>query len=839
MLDSIRQVFWPLVIPSLVLLFVQTPAQSASDDQRFLEGLRARRLYALAESFCHERLADDELADTDSALLTGELIRCYVGQAVNAPPQDRDPLWQRARETAEEFRQNHKDNLRGILIRVQDALTVLTRGELHRQEAEVVFDPAPALESAKSEIREAVRLLEELDKELAREIPLRHRRTLKPVELTADELISLGHNVQYQLARAYRNRALCYPKGSDDRLAALTQATDQLRKPLTQTTADDPLVYRIRIDLALCARLLGSFDAAQQVLDTIERGQPTPSARLHARAEAARLRLDGGRPKEAIAILAQGRRLGGKVSAELDFAHLETYIALWKEAIEKQDQAQADEWRKKAVAVVKLVEQTHGPYWGRRSDLLLVNTAGAARGHGNVEILMRTADNLYRKGQLDDAVSAYDQAAQAARDAEDDEQAFDLFYKAAFVEHTRKNYEQATRRLRDLGHTMQSHAKAPNAHRLAAWNAAQWAKDAPQGLTEYAEILKEHTRLWPQGETTDTARLWLGRLKESQNDLEAAIESYQAVSSDYGQAAEAIHAAARCWTTRLERSKSEGEPYEDLAGEATGFFEGRIAQLRNESGAEWNELDRFCAEQAARIYLRFTTDGYAKAESILGAAMGGSPAPDPSWTTMAQSLLVIALAGQQGRHAEAEQLLTRIGSSSPERLLEMLDGLEKIAESAGPQVKQELAKLKLAVADGLIRDSSQVAPEKRQMLERLRAESLILAGRRPEAVAAYAELAKKHPDSGSIQEAYGDLLLNGEDKASWQAALDQWRRVAARSRPRTDRWFKAKYSVALALLKLGERQQAADRIRYLQAIPPGLKNTPWEERFQKLLRRCE
>lgn len=839
MLDSNRQVFWLLAVPSLVLLFLQPAAQSASNDERFLEGLRARRLFGLAESFCHERLADDELAAVDWAVLTGELIRCYVGQAVNAPPQEREAFWLRARETAEEFQRTHKDNPRLILIRVQDALTVLTRGELHRQEAEVALDPGPVIESAKAAIREAVRMLEELDNELVREIPLRHRRTLKPGELTADELISLGHNVQYQLARAYRNRALCYPKASNDRIAALTQATEQLRKPLSQTTADDPLVYRIRIDLALCARLLGSFEAARQVLDTIERGQPAPPARLHARAESARLRLDQGRPREALTVLAQGRRLGGKVSAELDFAHLETYIALWKKATDDEDQAQADDWRKKAVAVVKLIEQTHGPYWGRRSDLLLVNTAGAARGHGNVEILMRTADNLYRKGQLDDAVSAYDQAARAARDAEDEEQAFALFYKAALVEHTRKRHQQAAQKLRELGRTMQSHAKTSDAHLLAAWNAAQWAKDDPQGLIAYTEILDEHVRLWPQGKTADMARLWLGRIKESQNDLEAAIKAYQAVSSDHGQAEEAIHAAARCWATRLDRLKSKGEPYEDLARDASGFFEGQIAELRDDPAAKWNDLERFCAEQAARICLRFTTDGYGKAESVLQAALGGLAKPDPTWTATAQSLLVIALAGQQGRRAEAEQVLVKIGSSSPERLLEMLDGLSQIAESAGPQVKQELANLQLAVADRLSSNGSQVASDKKQMLERLRAESLVLAGRRPEAVAAYADLAKKHPDSGNIQETYAQLLLDGDDKASWQTALEQWRRVAGRSRPRSDRWFKAKYSIALALLKLGERQQAAERIRYLQAIPPGLKGTPWEAKFQELLQRCE
>jgi hypothetical protein len=125
------------------------------------------------------------------------------------------------------------------------------------------------------------------------------------------------------------------------------------------------------------------------------------------------------------------------------------------------------------------------------------------------------------------------------------------------------------------------------------------------------------------------------------------------------------------------------------------------------------------------------------------------------------------------------------------------------------------------------------------MLQRVRAEALVLAGSRSEAMAAYAELAKENPNSGTIQEAYAELLLDGDDEDSWRAALDQWRRVASRSQARTDRWYKAKYSVALALFKLGEKQEAADRIRYLQVIPPGLEDTPWKDRFLELLQRCE
>jgi hypothetical protein len=80
-------------------------------------------------------------------------------------------------------------------------------------------------------------------------------------------------------------------------------------------------------------------------------------------------------------------------------------------------------------------------------------------------------------------------------------------------------------------------------------------------------------------------------------------------------------------------------------------------------------------------------------------------------------------------------------------------------------------------------------------------------------------------------------LLDSDDKSYWQQALDQWRRVAARTRPRTDRWFHAKYSVALAQFKLNDKQGAAKLIRYLQATED-LKRSGIEKEFDDLLSQC-
>ena len=120
-------------------------------------------------------------------------------------------------------------------------------------------------------------------------IPLASRNTRQPDALTAVELSSLQQNVRYQLARALRNQALCYPAGSADRVAALTQTAKTLEQPLRILPADDPLVARIKIDQSVCHRLLGELGIAATTLNGLDTVDHPASIRLVARAELIRL----------------------------------------------------------------------------------------------------------------------------------------------------------------------------------------------------------------------------------------------------------------------------------------------------------------------------------------------------------------------------------------------------------------------------------------------------------------------------------------------------------------------------------------------------------------------
>jgi hypothetical protein len=134
---------------------------------------------------------------------------------------------------------------------------------------------------------------------------------------------------------------------------------------------------------------------------------------------------------------------------------------------------------------------------------------------------------------------------------------------------------------------------------------------------------------------------------------------------------------------------------------------------------------------------------------------------------------------------------------------------------------------------------SQLEASVQSRLERWRAESLALAGRHPAAVGADGILAGRDPDDAQLQAAYAELLLSDDDPKSWTMALDHWRRIAARARPQSELWYRAKFSTALALKQLGKKPEAASRIRYLQATTPAVETTPWGQKFADLLRDCQ
>ena len=443
------------------------------------------------------------------------------------------------------------------------------------------------------------------------------------------------------------------------------------------------------------------------------------------------------------------------------------------------------------------------------------------------------------KGEFEEAVAAYDKAAGMAEAAGNAGLRFELAYKAALVLQKRRQFAEASRRLRELSIGTISHAKASDAHLLAAWNLAQAARDDAELLPQYGELLVEHVTTWPRAATANQARVWLGAFQESQHAWRRAIEAYQGVEFSSPHFEAAVRALGPCWLWHLVEIKASGQPHERDAELSARWFEKVCPAPDDAPRAKWTATQQAAALAAARIRLQFTSDGGAAAERVLRAALAGSGDATEAWKAAAQSLLVVALAGQANRLDDAQQVLREIGGGSHERLLETLEGLTGLADAAAPDLRGALAKLQLATADMLWPQRERLSTQERLRLEIIRAAALATAGRRGDALQAYQQLAQANPNNGRVQEAYAELLLAGDDKTSWRQALDQWRKIASRSPPRSPRWWRAKYSVALAQFQLGDKQPAAQMIRYLQETPPGLDETELRPKFLDLLKRCE
>jgi len=838
-----------LPILGLVCGFLVLPASAGayaaegSASQRFLAGLRRRGLFELAETYCRDRLSRTDLPESSRAELVIELSRSLAQWAVNSAPEARGPLWERAGQVAEEFIHRHPQSPRLLLVRLQAALGLLARGELAREEAQLSAHQQESLDEARTQLRAAVRQLGELaeavDEQLLRRSRPAGRDTRRGQldQLAEHQLASLEKNIRFQLARALSNQGQCYGSDSEDRANSLTRAVELL-EPLTKLDSAHPLAWKSRIDQIVCCRLMADYQAAREKLDALAKTAPPPAVALRMRAEGVRLALATGRLPQAHALLSAGRRIEGLTSPQLDYAWLETCLAEWRTAAKSKNNRKAAEWEAKASEVVGLIENLHGPYWTRRAEMLLANYVRQTPESGNLAMLVRAAESSYRSGRLDDALAGYDRARALAAKQVGEDRAFELGYTAATIEHRRRRHRKALNRYRQLALAMPNQPKAAEAHLLAVYHAGQMAgqEKSPDSLAEYVGLMQEHLRTWPRGSSADQVRRQLGQLRQNQGDWQNAIAAYSGISADYPQYHKVIEDMGRCYRAWLDRRKAAGEPTEKIAATAAGWFESLIVGPKQQLPEHWSPLAQHAALTAARLWLDYTPAGYGRAERIIEEALKGAADAPPEWKSHARTLLVFALAGQ-GRSAEAGEVLEGIAAAGVDHMLSMLDRLQRVAATAQPEVRTELAELQLRAVE-LLRRSDSLAASARQRLDRIHARALADAGRIDQALQAYEYLSKAYPRDGQIQEAYARLSSRREDGPSLEAALSKWRSVAKKSQPGSDRWFRAKYEVASLQLRLGNREQAARIITLLEVLHPQLGGAKMKGEFLELLRRC-
>ena len=594
-------------------------------------------------------------------------------------------------------------------------------------------------------------LLRELNEEVAEAI----RHSAENVDnggLSATELASLEKNIRYETARALRNQSECFAADSADRANSAAQAI-KLLDPLARLDPRDPLCWKSRIDRVACKMLSGDYKTAVAALDALDAEQPPPSAALRLRALRMEAALAADQLSQAVALLSLGRQIDTNVSPQLDHAWLKTCLIAWQAAVKAGKQEAADQWQAKANKMVRLIAQSHGPYWARRAEMLAGNYYRTAGGNRALETLVYAAESAYRSGQIDEALAAYDRAVAAALSqsstpgAEDKQRAFDLAFAAAMIEQRRERHEQAATRFRQLALNMPENTRAAEAHWQAIWNTGRTAADvadaqkAQRHLNLYATLLNEHERTWPDSSTADEARWMLGRLAQHGGDWAAAVAAYRSIRPSDERFGKAVLAAGQCYTAWLEGLQDKDESTAAIARQSADWFESLIAAPQGIEPRRWEPIGQEAALAAARLRLNYTTDGFARVQQVIEEALAAMPAADAENSSRRAELgmfLVLALAGQ-GRQQEAGELLQKIETLRP-----MLNKL---------------------------------SPAERYRVDVAAARAMANVGRVDEAVNLYRKLVDAKPTDVEVHESLAHLLAQRQDRVSMEAALREWRLI--------------------------------------------------------------
>ncbi|MFV2066656.1 MAG: hypothetical protein ACC645_06710 [Pirellulales bacterium] len=925
----------------------EVPPDPRSADARFMEGLRRRRLFSLAETHCRRRLADPGLGAREQADWTIELVRTLVGQAVagRTPPQS--PQWKQAHQTCAQFAKEFPNHPFAPLIALQESLTWIEQGKVAR--AMAVPHQASA-SVARSHFRHALRRLESLNAEL--KIAVRNQfqgHTDEYGGLTTKELQSLRNQTSFHWARALRLQGETYRLGEVDRNDALAQAVEKLT-PLAELPFADQLVWQCRLERIACLRLLGtypkttpavphgrkamSYDGvlgpaleqvsnAQQELARLDEARLPVDLRPLFEAERLRLLLASGDVEAARAVANEKGARGDAGSEELELARFETAFAAWRQAIRQgssetasrtdatssQDvtQPQQDSAAKNLaqnppvgrrfsenlraepglVAVTKesdeqpaalgkevaqridRIRSRFGPIAFRRAESLLIEAASQLEVVNDPVILELLAASFYHGGRLPEAVATYDRLAEEAARRQATDQSFRAAFTAATITRQQQLDQQAFERYHDLAQRMPDHPRAAESHLLAAFHAAELVRAAspatrPAATQRYAHLLEEELAKWPDAPTCNRARLWLGRLRESERRWHDAGEAYRQVRPEDPHYSLAICGVARCSAQLLANQAAQGNPTSRAARDAADFLEQCVTGPGGQWPASWSEFDRFCALTEAALLVHYDLDGSPRARQVLQRLLVGPPQPGPETTEFAHRLLVVAAAGE-GDFQEAVDLLNRLdttasGKAGPpsrsksgeaaagkKRQIPVMlvgwkvvfDDLMRMADAVTLPRRQRLAELALRVAEHVEDSANPLSAESARRFATRRAEALLAAGRSEAVIEVIRSLTSQHPKDGSLHEDLAGLLLSSDRPELLQAGVRLAREVERHSRPGGPRWFRARYLQATGHGRLRDRRAALRLIELTRALYPEMGGDPIREQFEQLRIECQ
>ncbi len=810
----------------IVLVFASFGQSQSHEsmDVRTIKGLQQRRLFDLAR--IHAELAIQQSSrPVDKVTLAVVLLETLTHQAATVQGAERQLAWSGVAGKARQLVTELANAPRSILLTVQASLIDQARLEQLVREIEVGMGDNNSAVLAQELARSVQRDLEQIRIQLG-QLLNQPDSARGQEELSGAALLTLRYNIEYQATRALMQSGLLYEAAEQaSRADVMVRVERQLQSVLQSVSPDQPIWWTIQGDRLAAARAIGDWAQVSAIAAALPEKLPDSLSRDRIQAELILVRLAQNRTDEAVK-LAGDSTLASSLP-ELDIARLRLFALL-----ARQDPAAGGVWQQRALELTRQIESAHGGYWGRRASLMVVGTVTESGANGNLELLVRVAAEAQRKMQWPEAIKALDAACAQSMSENNRELAYKLGFRAAAIQQDQKQFPLAAERFESLAMEFPENADAHSAHLMACWNLSRTVGSDKALFDKYQQMLEHNIQTWPASPSADQTRIWLAAVHQRQREYGTALGLLANVKLDSPLLQSAIEQLRLVIPLRLAQAKSGGEDTLPLLTIVARQMESVASSIDDATASDDTRALRHAAVSLLGE-LRWLY-GVLDTPDVVDELEQWIKSPGDDSQKQRWRVLQIVRAAFLGEPASA--IKASLDQLAPDtETLELLR-IGLTGSLRADKVPTSCQSALLAAADHFESAIQSSDERHRYLWDSAQIQVLVDIGD-VTAIEQVEQIALRYPRDKAIQQMLGELLLTASDTdiSRIDAALSQWRKIANATRQQSDEWFEAKLNVARLLIASNQRDDAKTMLEYMQAVPPGWKDSAMASEFDRLL----
>ena len=807
-------------------------AQEDSDHVReYFAALRVRGLHAVAEEYAISRLRDPNLPASERVELIGELSRTLLAHGAVTEGQEREELWTDAERRVQNALTNELEPADRLELESSQAFIPATQGDVLAFEARLSPEDLGRREQARERLRMGIDQLRAI-------LPRLQSLTAgTPLRSAAREK---ERRVRERLVMALVSYAELLPSGPD-RTALLVEVENEITAAFrAQPTGE--MARNLKIHQARVAEQQGDLQRAMQILNAIPTQETTGRIYDEVISEKARLLRSQGATDEALELVAKRLRSGPPPSLELRSVAVNVLLDSARLAKETGNDSLQQQLLSEAQ---KQAEQLSGR-WRQLAMVRLARFEEDVEFGPELAALVRQARASYQAGLSEQAAREFGLAAEQAFSRNLTEEAAEFAMMQGSVQVQSGQWSAAEQTFSNFLTRLPQHPRAADADllRIYALGRREQQEMTPPALSQLPGALADHIRRYQSSPTRWEANWMLGLHSEQAGDGQNALARYAEIPRDHGRFLDAGRRRLALFPRILERDDLDPSTRLQWQSAATATAIEISGTLRESSVPDFAECQTLLL--CARLLIDSPDPRFVEADELLQTVMDrvqleakraelqGEPLP-AEWKQLEQATLqsrIISLVGQE-KLETARKLISELRRSSPDAVLDVLNGLTEFSSSFNNDRRYQLGVLLRGSVEELT-SRGNLTPEQERKAGECAAAAALAMGDVEEAIRRLEGILRNNPRDVDLMKRVVELSLRKGGASQLNRGLRWATQRESLQRAGSPEWIQARLDVVEIQTRLGSKDDARKLLGVARTLYPQMGSPELKARSDEL-----